>query len=396
MKKHLSVFFKLLFAAFAFAMFPVRSAAQLYVVDNNFPDSIEAYVIQTAKDTGKAYRGNTAFKLALGDTVRVKELMASDSLYAVIVKDGNTYCMFKKYLILSEDNPEGTVDVLGADRDMSNHKWAAKFFATFTPYLFVILLLLVAIIIGVLPLKLCPSLKRPALYVLPAAMLLVSAIEMAAWLVMGSNTFWWCDPDRYGFFGSLLRVVPFVVLVACQLFSVLLYKNLLEEYVKEGQRLSFMPLLISVGASIPVVIVVAIILAVCGLNSIMDGACLAAFFITLIVGIAYSSYRNVKALGKSLGGLFSIFLIVYAIGAVIAIYGLIAVIFQLILQILMVLAAIVACVFGVALMGSSNGGGGSSSSSSRIYYDNDGNGHYFSANRDRANERIRERKESGM
>ncbi|MFW5576414.1 MAG: hypothetical protein ACOCNN_05820 [Bacteroidales bacterium] len=157
-----------------------------------------------------------------------------------------------------------------------------------------------------------------------------------------------------------------------------------------------MPLRISVGASIPVVIVVAIILAVCGLNSIMDGACIAAFFITLIVGIAYSSYRNVKALGKSLGGLFSIFLIVYAIGAVIAIYGLIAVIFQLILQILMVLAAIVACVFAVALLGSSNGGGGSSSSSSRIYYDNDGNGHYFSADRDRANERIRERKESGM
>ncbi len=371
MKKHLSVFFKLLFAAFAFAMFPVRSAAQLYVVDNNFPDSIEAYVIQTAKDTGKAYRGNTAFKLALGDTVRVKELMASDSLYAVIVKDGNTYCMFKKYLILSEDNPEGTVDVLGADRDMSNHKWAAKFFATFTPYLFVILLLLVAIII--------PSLKRPALYVLPAAMLLVSAIEMAAWLVMGSNTFWWCDPDRYGFFGSLLRVVPFVVLVACQLFSVLLYKNLLEEYVKEGQRLSFMPLLISVGATIPVVIVVAIILAVCGLNSIRDGVCIAAFLITLIVGIAYSSYRNVKALGKSLGGLFSIFLIVYAIGAVIAIYG------------LMVLGAIVGCFFALSLLGSSNGGGGSSSSSSRIYYDNAGNGHYFSGDRDRANERIRER-----
>ena len=66
MKKQLSVFFKLLFVAFAFAMFPVRSAAQLYVVDNNFPDSIEAYVIQTAKDTGKAYRGNTAFKLAFG------------------------------------------------------------------------------------------------------------------------------------------------------------------------------------------------------------------------------------------------------------------------------------------------------------------------------------------
>ena len=99
MKKHLSVFFKLLFAAFAFAMFPVRSAAQLYVVDNNFPDSIEAYVIQTAKDTGKAYRGNTAFKLALGDTVQVKELMASDSLYAVIVKDGNTYCIDRKSVV---------------------------------------------------------------------------------------------------------------------------------------------------------------------------------------------------------------------------------------------------------------------------------------------------------
>ena len=279
---------------------------------------------------------------------------------------------------------------------MSNHKWAAKFFATFTPYLFVILLLLVAIIIGVLPLKLCPSLKRPALYVLPAAMLLVSAIEMAAWLVMGSDTFWWCDPDRYGFFGSLLRVVPFVVLVACQLFSVLLYKNLLEEYVKEDQSLSFLPLLISVGASIPVVIVLAIILAICGLNSIMNGVCLAAFLITLIIGIAYSSYRNVKALGKRLGGLFSLFLIVYAIGAVIAIYGLIAVIFQLIIQILMVLAAIAACVFAVAFMSSSNGGGGSSQQPPRMYYDNDGNGHYYAGERDRANERIRERKEGEM
>lgn len=396
MKKHLSVFFKLLFAAFAFVMFPVRSAAQLYVVDNNFPDSIEAYVIQTSKDTGKAYRGNTAFKFAIGDTVQVKELMASDSLYAVIVKDGNTYCMLRRYLVLSDDNPEGTVDVLGEDRDMSNHKWAAKFFASFTPYLFVILLLLVAIIIGVLPLKLCPSLKRTALYVLPVAMLLVSAIEVTAWLVMGSNTFWWCDPDRYGFFGSLLRVVPFVVLVACQLFSVLLYKNLLEEYVKEDQSLSFLPLLISVGASIPVVIVLAIILAICGLNSIMNGVCLAAFLITLIIGIAYSSYRNVKALGKSLGGLFSLFLIVYAIGAVIAIYGLIAVIFQLIIQILMVLAAIAACVFAVAFMSSSNGGGGSSQQPPRMYYDNDGNGHYYAGERDRANERIRERKEGEM
>lgn len=191
------------------------------------------------------------------------------------------------------------------------------------------------------------SLRPLFLAVIPAAILVFSLIEIYGYAKFGSHIFWWCDYDRYGFFGSLWRVIPFGLMVAAQVASIRLYERALfegnDDPTDDDRKISLKPAAWSLALCIPVFIVLILIVAGLGLGDtiLMDIAGIGGFLGTLGTGLYISFKRNVKSFGKTTGLYVTIFSIVYIIGCIISAIAMITLIFKIILQILMVLAAIV-------------------------------------------------------
>ena len=160
--------------------------------------------------------------------------------------------------------------------------------------------------------------------------------------------------DRYGFWGSLIRAIPFVVFVAFQLYSIKAYEKLLLGNDSE-KKLSIKPMAISMAICIPLALVVVFALASMGVKGIaLDILTIVSFLASLAVGVLISLRKNIKVLGKAAGMAFTVFGIVYIVGSIVAIIGLVIVIFEIILQILIICAAL----FGVGFAMSQGGGGG--------------------------------------
>lgn len=184
------------------------------------------------------------------------------------------------------------------------------------------------------------SWHRAALWGLPACILAASMLEIWAYLVMGKSAFWWCDSDRYGFFGSMLRVVPFVLFVAFQLFSIKIYEAFLPG-VNEDNKLSIKPLAIGIAICLPVALAIAMLLAAFDIRGLTAGlASVAGLLICLTVGFVWSLVKNIKVLGKVNGLFFTVFGIVYAIGSLIALWGLVLVLLQNIVQVIIVVVCL--------------------------------------------------------
>lgn len=336
-------------------------AAQLYVLDDNFCDSVSVHAVEVCSDGVSETLGAELFKLPLGDTVMVERALVNSTGYGLVAIDGRHYGISSGDLLFCDNNPEGVADTFGNTRDRVNHSFAGKLFATMTPYWIVALLFVVAILFTLLGLK-APAMRAAAVRVVPAAILLASLLEIWAAYTLGGSAFWWCSPDRYGFWGSLLRALPYVAFVAFQLYSIQLYKRILLGDDAE-RELSLKPMAISIGACIPATIVVAVGLALLDVRgTVADVASVATFVVALAIGVWISARRNVAALGRGAGLAFTAFAVVYIIGAAVAIYGLVVVILRLILQILIIVGAIL----GVGFVMSKNSGGGGSSVK---YYD---------------------------
>lgn len=374
---------------FMVGMLTTTLQAQIYLVDDNFVDSAKVYSIGLNEEKTVEIPRNVAFKLPMGEKVVVERVLKGNSGYAAVRFDGTEYAMSSHYLLFSEDNPEGTEDLFGDTRERTNHSTMGKFFATMTPYWFVIILFVTAIVFTFLGLSYA-VVRRPALFVVPICIFLASLIEIWAACVMGNDAFWWCDKDIYGFWGSLFRALPFMLFVAFQLYSIKLYKSLLlKEIAEPDKELSLKPLGISVAICLPSTILVAIICSVAGMSEILfDILTTLAFFVSLGIGVFISSKKNIAVLGKTAGIAFSLFGMVYFFGAVIAIYGLVVVLIRLIVQILMIVAAIV----GVFYFMSQSSGSSNHSQPTMMYRDEDGHLHNNSIDAESANKRIAERK----
>ncbi len=367
--------------------------AQIYVVDDNFADSVSVYNITLSKDGKYEQLAQEAFKLPMGETVTVERLLKGQTAYGLIKVNGKEYGISSGYLLFSDDNSEGTEDIFGNTRERTNHSWTGKFFATFTPYAIIAILFLVAMAFMFIGMKI-GTMRRYALFVVPGCILLASILEIWAYWVLGNDAFWWCDKDKYGFFGSLLRAIPFMLFVAFQLFSFKFYQQLLLGKDSET-KLSIKPMAISIVICIPAPVALAVILSLCDIRgTFVDILTVIVFLASLIIGILISMKKNVSLLGKTAGLAFTIFGIVYIIGSLVAVWGLVVVIFRLIIQILIICAAIVGVCFAM-----DKGGAGSSSSSSSgaapvstMWIDDDGGRHNSQFAAEEANKRIAERK----
>lgn len=370
------------------------SGAQNYVVDNLFGDSVRVNEIIINDDKTAESPGETAFFLQQGDTVTVTRILQGNSYPAITVKGkSGEFTIPQQDLKFCDNNPDDAVDQW-AEKEWNNNRWLKKFFATFTPYAIIAILFIVAIAFIFLGLKV-RSTRKFALYAVPGCLLVASLLEILAYWLLGTTAFWWCNPDKYGFFGSLFRAIPFVAFVAFQLFSIKLYMQLLTN--NEDNELSIKPLLISIGLCVPVTL--AVTFSCAGFFGVRGTPLViitvVTFLVTLGTGLFISTKKNIKELGKTSGTMFSLFGIVWAIGTVVALIGLIMVIFKLILQILIVIAAFFGLAFamgGSGGDGGGGGGGGNSGGSRVVWIDEDGGRHTNEVDAQAANKRIAERK----
>lgn len=177
-------------------------------------------------------------------------------------------------------------------------------------------------------------------------MLLISIIEVIGYKVLGGDMFWWCDNDRYGFFGSLFRVIPFGAVVALQFYTFKMFETLIFADVpaEEKGKLSLKPAMVSLAACLPVLIAYAMIVQLwLGWQGMVSDAIMFILFLgTLVSGIAISVKKNAEALGAGKGLIVTIFTVIYLVGLLIAAWGVIIVLLKIILQVLMVIAGIIA------------------------------------------------------
>lgn len=182
------------------------------------------------------------------------------------------------------------------------------------------------------------------LAVMPASILVFSLIEIYGYIKFGGDIFWWCEYDRYGFFGSLWRVIPFAAMVAAQVYSIKLYERVLfegnDDPNDDERKISLKPAAWSLALCIPVLIVIILILGGLDLENtiLMDIFGVGGFLATLGIGLMISFKRNVKNFGPVSGLWVTIFSIVYIIGCLISAIAMITLIFRIIVQILVVVA----------------------------------------------------------
>lgn len=330
----------------------VSANAQRYVVDLLFAnDSVSAYTIVMSTQSDSEVEGIKAFSIPNGEEITVTRVLKGNPDIGVIVKDGKEYAVRGSCLVLSENNPEGAVDLFPELRKEGKHSTTEHFFTTMTPYWIIALLFIAAIALAFLGRH--ETFRRVALVGMPVCILVASLLEIWAYASIGSSVFWWCDYDKYGFWGSAFRAIPYAIFCTFQIFSIKFYERILFGKDSENE-ISIKPMAISLGACIPVTLVAVFAGAVWwrSANEIVAGI---VFIVSLGLGTFITLRKNIKTLGKVNGTLLTAFLGVYIVGAIIAAVGLITLLFRLILQMLVILAGIGAVLF---LAGSAGGSGG--------------------------------------
>lgn len=333
--------------------------AQKYDVDPLFADSVKCDAVVLKDTAWHADFDKAGIVLRSGDTVDSCGVSAAMH-YVVFNRDGRMYRISKSELRFSDENPDGMVNPL-SDELQRRHSAAGHFFATMTPSWIVVGLLLLVVAMYFLARSFSESrqFRLFALTLIPAAMLGVVILELAAYYFLGSNAFWWCDYDRYGFFGSLLRVIPFGAVVALQVFSIKLYEGMLfaDEPEYSDKHISVWPAMLGIGGCIPVMLIYYIVaFGICGWKGhTSETVGLILFLVTLVSGVALTIYRNIKMMGKRKGSLISAFTLVYIVGCVVAGFAVLIVLFRLIIQVIMVAAMILilsVCMRGRRFVGS--------------------------------------------
>lgn len=221
--------------------------------------------------------------------------------------------------------------------NVRRHSVIAHLYTTYVPVMALLVLLFATIVLNILQEKI-KSLRRLALIVMPICMALVALIEIAGYWLIGSDFFWWADRDRYGFWGSLVRLIPMLIALAYQILSFKFFENVLfgcEDDI-EMTRLSFIPAVVGLLACFPVVIVyffvVQLWLGWSGLLCDIIGGTL--FLLTLLGGMFIAYRRNTELLDRKSALAATLFTVVYVIGVLIAIWGVILLIFKLLFEVI--------------------------------------------------------------
>ena len=310
------------------------SFAQVYVVDTQSDDSLIVNELNIIK--GKEAVGVPMFKIANGDTVVVNRQIEDFRHYAAIRIDGKEYAVEASQLCFIDE--EGVADPWNTLQE----KWRTpegRYYNTLTPYLYIIYLVVGAILLGLMGLKV-RVLRFVARLLMPIMIAGACYIEINAWLALQSDMFWWCDMDRYGFWGSALRVFPFLLVLVSQIMCYKLYKMLIFDKQKpETGQISILPMAVSFVVSIPVIFIVLLICAIFHMGKPMQSNIGFGLFATIVgIGSLISFVINIRAIGLIRGLWFSLFGAIYIIGAMISVFGFCVALWHLFIQIVVTIA----------------------------------------------------------
>lgn len=327
-------------------LYVVAASAQKYDVKCLRGDSVAVYdVVETirSEDTYYSKGEKLVFYLHDGEQVEAVDKFYDKGMidtgssigYAVIQKDGKKYCTLSENLVFSKDNPEGVEDKVLTKSDELAHTIQGRIFYSIIPYIIIALLFLGVMVLNILAMR-SNKIRSIAVIAIPVCIMLGTLLEIWAYSVLGTNCFWWCDKNRYGFFGSLLRIIPFGLIVFYQVMSIKFYEPVILGEAFDGDvqdGISVKPALISMLAAFPVLIASALICDFLDLGGWVETfLILVSFLLALGIGVFLSFKRNIDLMkSKKLGILLTLFTIVYILGCIVAVWGLIVVIFKLII-----------------------------------------------------------------
>lgn len=383
----------------------VTASAQKYDVKCLRGDSVAAYdLIETIHSGDTFYKKGEKVMFYLHNGEQVKGVdkfydrgmihVGSSVGYAVIQKDGKKYCTLSENLVFSEDNPDSVEDKVLTKTDELAQTFQGRIFYSIVPYIIIALLFLSVMVLNICAMR-SNKIRSIAVIAIPVCIMLGTLIEIWAYSVLDSNCFWWCDKNRYGFFGSLLRIIPFGLIVFYQIMSIKFYEPVILGEAFDGDvqdGISVKPALISMLAAFPVLIASALICESLGLGGLIETfIILVSFLLALGIGVFLSLKRNIDLMkSKKLGLLLTLFTIVYILGCIVAVWGLIIVIFKLIIQIL-IIGGIICFVLYAMPEPSGSGGGGGNVTYRTVYYDEDNKAHDSAYACEKANEEIAKR-----
>lgn len=324
--------FRILLVALA-SLFVNTVSAGTYVVDTQKRDSLQAYELRVIN--GKEAVAVPLFCIANGDTLTVSHQIDGFPDYAAVRINGKYYAVPANQLCFVDEGGEDPWNTW-------EEKWRTprgRYYSTLTPYLMVVALVVGALLLGLLGL-ICRPVRHIARLLVPIMIAVACYLEINAWLALQSDMFWWCDKDIYGFWGSVLRVLPFSLVLGGQLASYPIYKMLIFDRDKEETgATSILPMSVSFVVAIPVIFIVLLVCAIFHMGKPMQSY-VGLGLLTVIVGLGSltSIVINVKALGLLRGLWFTVFGAIYTIGAMIAVVGLGTALWHLFVQMLITVA----------------------------------------------------------
>ena len=210
------------------------------------------------------------------------------------------------------------------------------FFGTLTPYL-----LVVALIVGSVMLSFFhfgnEAIERLFIIVIPVSLATATTLELLALYSVGNNAIWWCDPDRYGFWGGFFRLIPLILILACQVWSLFGYEAFLsktELLSEKDVTISLKPTFIAMLLALPLAIAVAYVLQwQLHVSKIyQEIGFIGTLVIVLVIGLGLAVKKNIERFGTTFGIVITGFTVFYVLGIVAVIWLLIVGIIQMIFQ----------------------------------------------------------------
>jgi hypothetical protein len=351
-----------------------NAGAPQYIIDPLLYDSVTCYRA-VLKDTAwivKDYSRKKVFPRGLMIDSCGKP---NSTKYSVIfVNNGKHYQIRKADLLWSQTNTDSLQTGLSTKIARQNSTLGV-FFATLWPCWLVIGLVSLPLLFTIiLPLLLSRfermrqvqlTLLDAMVIIMPLCLLGVAAIEVGDYLLFGGQAFWWCDKDRYGFLGSVLRILPFLIVVMVQVFSIWWYEGLLFRGEQSGKKIHMKPAVISFCISIPALIACLLLTeeVLDWKETTAEWTSVVLFFGIILTGAIITLVRNIHEVGALKGSLITAFVLVYIIGCMVAIGG-------LVVAVLKVLIPLLCGLFGLSILAGGLLGGGRGET---LYRDSYGN-----------------------
>lgn len=342
--KHLNL---LLLLAALLGLTPLSASAQRFEIDPLFSDSVKVVRVVRADSGWTEYQPYSAVMLPDGYAF---DLVEMDGGRLVFDMDGAYFRVQPGSVVFSRDNAPDAVNPL-SKKNIRHHSALAHLFASAAPYLLIVLLVVVGTLLGLLGQR-SSALRTLALKAMPLCLAAASLLEVAAFLVLGSDMAWWCDDDLWGFWGALWRAIPFAVVVLMQYYSIRLYSKLLFDGHTSGEgeepRISLRPVAWAIGLLLPLIFVIMLLFNAIGFIGTVPDIIATVIPLGISALLIRSGYgRNLETFGRKNGLLITLFSIVYLLGLIISAVILAVVIFKIILQLLIVAALVVLCAFAV-------------------------------------------------